>query len=80
VLANGKEVKVKSRFEEMEDILKVWFEILDHLTLPVSGVILWDKAMHTNKGLQIDDFSASSGWIDRFKQRHNLVYKGVCVW
>jgi hypothetical protein len=70
--------KQKSRFEKLEDILKEWFENARLSNLPVSGGVLWEKAMHIAKGLHTDNLSASNGWTDRFKQRHNLVYK--CLW
>jgi hypothetical protein len=39
VVKKGKYIK-KSRFEELEDILKEWFENARSSKLPVSGVIL----------------------------------------
>jgi hypothetical protein len=39
VVKKGKYIK-KSRFEELEDILKEWFENATSSKLPVSGVIL----------------------------------------
>jgi hypothetical protein len=44
----------KSRFEELEDILKEWFENARSSNLSVSGVVLRVKAMHVAKRLQID--------------------------
>jgi hypothetical protein len=44
----------KSRFEELEHILKEWFENSRSSNLPVSGVILQEKAMHIAKRLQIE--------------------------
>jgi hypothetical protein len=51
----------KSRFEELEDILKDWFENARSSNLPVSDVVLWEKAMQVVRGLQIYNFSASCG-------------------
>jgi hypothetical protein len=48
----------KSRFEELEDILKEWFENARSPNLSVSGVVLRVKAMHVAKRLQIETVQA----------------------
>jgi hypothetical protein len=43
--------------------------------------MLKEKALHTATWLGIDDFKASNGWIDGFKEQHSAVCKtvsGVC--
>jgi hypothetical protein len=75
VQANGekvkksKEIKVQKTGRHFERM--VWKYRSPNL--PVSGAVLRKKATYIVKRLHIDNFSASNGWIDHFKQRHNLV-------
>ena len=46
--------------------------------MPVTGPLIRDKALHIASRLNIKGFTASNGWIDRFKKRHFFVYKSVC--
>jgi hypothetical protein len=43
----------KSRSEELQNIVKEWFENARSSNLPVSGVVLQEKAMNIAKRLQI---------------------------
>ncbi|KRX24453.1 Tigger transposable element-derived protein 6 [Trichinella nelsoni] len=45
--------------------------------LPVDGTIVRSKAAELAHLIGIDDFKASNGWINRFRQRHGLVYRSV---
>ena len=57
--------------------MKNWFQATSASSIPVSGVLLREKACDVAARLGIDNFSASNGWIDRFKQQYNVVYKSV---
>ena len=65
-------------FEDMETILLDWFHQARAANLPISGPILKEKAMEIAGRLSMDDFAAFSGWIDRFKNCHGLVYRQIC--
>ncbi|XP_063243689.1 tigger transposable element-derived protein 4-like [Bacillus rossius redtenbacheri] len=67
-----------STFKELESLLYEWFICARSSNLPINGNVLREKAKVIALRLGIDDFSASNGWIDRFRQRHNVVYKVVC--
>jgi len=43
--------------------------------IPVNGVILKILALQTSRKWQIESFSASNGWIYRFKDRYGLVLR-----
>ncbi|KRG07822.1 uncharacterized protein Dmoj_GI25705, partial [Drosophila mojavensis] len=47
--------------------------------IPIGGEILKEKALFFAKALNVNDFKASSGWVDRFKNRHNIAFKKLCV-
>jgi hypothetical protein len=37
-----------------------------------------NEALAVARSLQNDQFKASTGWLDSFKKRHNIVWNGVC--
>jgi hypothetical protein len=51
------------------------FENAISSSLTVSGVVLWGKAIHIAKRLQIDNFGVPNGWIDCFKQKQSRTQK-----
>ncbi|KAE9528898.1 hypothetical protein AGLY_012473 [Aphis glycines] len=74
-----KRQKIKhGKFDELEHILLEWFNQARTLNLPVNGNIVTEKAHEIAKRLNIDEFSGSGGWIDRFKKRHGIVYRQIC--
>ncbi|KRZ77292.1 Major centromere autoantigen B [Trichinella papuae] len=46
-------------------------------TVPVGGTVVRSKAAELAHMMGINDFKASNGWINRFRQRHGLVYRSV---
>ena len=65
-------------YDEVEEGLLIWFKSVREKNVPVSGPILQTKAEEIARELGISDFSCSSGWIHRFKTRHDIVQKKVC--
>ena len=45
--------------------------------VPISGHIIREKALNFAKELSITDFKASEEWLDRWKNRHNVVFRTV---
>jgi hypothetical protein len=45
----------------------------------VDGTIVREEALHIAVCLGVHNFTASSGWINRYKNRHNTVYKTVTL-
>jgi hypothetical protein len=72
----GKRV-VSVGFEQVERHLYRWFISARSKNLPVSGLILQAEATKLAGKLGTSDFKASNGWLDRFKRRHNIVYKQI---
>ncbi|XP_045496574.1 tigger transposable element-derived protein 4-like [Colias croceus] len=90
ILKNREEIKEKYRlggvqrkkqkvgkFDKLEKVLVEWFHQARALKLPISGPIICEKARKIAECLQIADFNASNGWIDRFKNRHGIVYRQI---
>lgn len=57
---------------ELERLLYSWFLTQRENNLPVSGHILKHKALALSKSLNISGFTASEGWLQRFKCRHGI--------
>jgi hypothetical protein len=75
---SGQRMSLKqSPFEELESLLAAWFKQARGSNVVISGSLLKEKALHIATRLGIEDFKASNGWIDDFKQRHSVVYKTV---
>ncbi|XP_048006503.1 tigger transposable element-derived protein 4-like [Leguminivora glycinivorella] len=77
-LGGVKRNKLKvGKFEKLENVLVEWLHQARALNLPISGPILCEKARKIAENLQITDFTESNGWIDRFKNRHGIVYRQI---
>ncbi|GLV37256.1 cag [Carabus blaptoides fortunei] len=46
--------------------------------MPISSNILKEKALEFAKRFGSDNFKASTGWLDKWKQRHGVCRKKVC--
>ena len=60
---------------ELETVLFTWYQQARASNIPIDGTTLWEKAKIIATQLNIDNFSVSSGWVSRFKDRHGLVCK-----
>lgn len=67
-----------SNFEDVEAVLIKWFKNVRSNSISVSGNILKEKALEIAKELNVENFNASNGWIERFKERHGLSFKKIC--
>jgi hypothetical protein len=68
----------KSKFEELEDNLYAWFKSVRTDKVTVNGPMLRAKAKEMAEQLGCsDEFKASVGWLDRFRNRHSIVYSTV---
>jgi hypothetical protein len=65
----------KLTFAELEMVLFTWYQQAHTSNIPNDGTTLRKKAKIIASQLNIDNFSASNGWVNRFKDRHGLVFK-----
>jgi centromere protein B len=65
----------ESAFCELDSVRLAWYQQARASGIPIDGNILCEKAKKIADRMQADNFSASNGWICRFKDRHGLVYK-----
>ncbi|XP_050548128.1 tigger transposable element-derived protein 4-like, partial [Daktulosphaira vitifoliae] len=67
-----------SEFPHLEQCLFTWFNQVRQQNIPVSGILIKEKAKSFAEILDISDFTASDGWLSNFKKRHNLVFRKIC--
>lgn len=67
----------KAAFEYVEKLLHKWFVNARARNIPLSGLILQQKAQNFTFILGTDNFNVSSGWLQRFKVCVNIVGKTV---
>ncbi|XP_051166595.1 jerky protein homolog-like [Leptopilina boulardi] len=64
----------KPKFDDLDQAMLTWFHQQRANNIPISGPIAKAKASSFAEELGIEDFKASEGWLDKFKQRHNTNY------
>jgi hypothetical protein len=65
--------KHEGKRHAVDEVLLVWFKQVSSYNAPISHSILLQKA--NNFGEKLEDFKATNGWLTRWKERHNIVYK-----
>lgn len=64
-----------SIFKDIEEELLKWIMEAKAKNMPLSGIIIKEKAFEIAKELGNHEFSGSNGWLERFKDRHGLSFK-----
>src|SRR6266496_2091395 len=59
-------------FPQVEEALALWITNALAAELIINTDILREKAKYFAQQFEINNFSVSNGWIDKFKRRHNL--------
>ncbi|XP_030754388.1 tigger transposable element-derived protein 4-like [Sitophilus oryzae] len=54
-----------------------WFVKARAKNIPLSGTLIRSKAKEIASKLDYVTFNASSGWLERFKKRHNITFKTI---
>lgn len=67
--------KRTGKAEDVEEALLRWFSQARSRQLPVSGPMLIEKANQFAAGFGIENFSATNGWLERWKKRENIKFK-----
>ena len=58
--------------EDIDEALFQWFKETTTKSVPLSGTILIEKAQEFAARLGVNNFTASLGWLGRFKERHGI--------
>ena len=72
---NGKRKYGKQRkcgYPDLDDAVWSWFCEARSRNIPMSGRLIQEKAAVLATAIGHDDFTASNGWLDRWKTRHNV--------
>ena len=77
-LPQGKKRNRTSQFSDLTYALWEWYQNKNDQLIPVDGPMIQEVASQVAKKLGYIDFKASSGWLTRFKERHNLSQHIVC--
>lgn len=75
---NSKRKIRKTGNEEINRILYEWFLDARSRNLPISGPLLKTQAKLIAERLGNSDFKASNGWLESFRNRHEISYKQIC--
>ena len=67
----------KSDNKDLDVAVFTWFKNVRSNNIPVNGIIIKEKALSLAKSLELTDFRASDGWLDKWKQRHNVTFKAL---
>lgn len=71
-----KRVKIRSsRNKNLENGILMWFRDMRSQNIPVSGLLIQAKAKELATKLDIADFNASNGWLEKFLSRNLIVFK-----
>ncbi|GBM43299.1 Tigger transposable element-derived protein 4 [Araneus ventricosus] len=66
------------KYVDINETLLEWFKTVRAKKIPVSGPMIQHKAKELADALEIEHFSASNGWIDRFRIRNNITFRSLC--
>jgi kinesin family protein 6/9 len=55
-----------------------WFCRAHSYNLPVSGPLLQEKTRKVANEVGLESFKTSNGWLQQFRQRHNIFFKNIC--
>lgn len=69
---------IKGKGFEIDHVCYEWFCQVCAKNLPISGTLIQQKAVEIAEDLGETNFKASNGWLEKFRIRHNIVYKAIC--
>lgn len=79
--APNADMKSKGRvpkFDEIDTMTYNWLGQVLAKKLPISGIMIQEKAKEFAETLNETEFKASNGWLEKFKSRHRLVFANIC--
>ncbi|GBN41768.1 Tigger transposable element-derived protein 6 [Araneus ventricosus] len=68
----------KTETSDIYEVVLKWFRSAHAKNIPISGVLLQEKAREVNRTLGLDMFKASNGWLEKFWTHHNISFKSIC--
>ena len=67
-------------YPEVEEALLKWYKTARDHNVPISGPFMMQRAGELAEmlGIPKGEFKCSTGWLDRFKERHGISFKRIC--
>ena len=65
------------KHDSVDKAVYKWFMNARERNVPIGGYTIREKALDFAKELNFTDFKASYGWLDRWKNRHNVVFRAI---
>lgn len=76
---NNKRKRLKACVnDDIDKAMFMWVTTARAKNIPLSGSLIREKAKEFAAALGREEFSASIGWLDKFKSRHNIVQMSLC--
>ena len=66
-----------AKYSDVNEAVWDWYTLFRKPNIPVSRAMLQEEAMIIAEKLEMNDFVASNGWLDRFKRQHNICNMAV---
>ncbi|GBL96617.1 Tigger transposable element-derived protein 4 [Araneus ventricosus] len=66
------------KYVNINEAVLEWFKTVRAKKIPVSGPMIKHKAKELADALGIENFSASNGWLNRFRIRNNITFRSLC--
>lgn len=77
--SSGRKSMKCGAYKQINEILFMWFTQQRSKGVPISGPILQEKALFISRQFpDADRFTASAGWLDRWKKRYGVRQLNVC--
>lgn len=66
-----------AQFQDVDSAVYKWFMDVRSRNIPLSGPLIREKGMKFARMLNIENFQASVGWLNRFRERYGIVAKCI---
>jgi hypothetical protein len=66
-----------AQYEDVDTAVYKWFQDVRSRNVPLSGPLIRGKALEFAKMLEVENFQASVGWLNRFRERYGVVTKCI---
>lgn len=63
-VCSGNRLMKKGMYQKVDEAILEWFKTVRQQNLPISGVIIKQKALEFTTKLNETNFKASTGWLD----------------
>ena len=71
----SKRPKRESNFEQVNELILKWIKDANSRRISVSGPLVQQRALKFAEELGLNDFKASSGWLEKLLKRNNIIFK-----